>query len=90
VLDGFTDWDPNWTVAQVELIRDVRVIILGRTANKAVSVSGTPTGGSFIYRRPKIADSEDPGPVDLHKRYLLESTANIRNMSLNIYNSGVR
>ncbi len=90
VLDGFLDWDSTWDTTVVERIREVRVIVLGRTGNRVVSVSGTPGGNLLLYRRPAIANSPASTVDDMHKRYLLESTANIRNMSLNIYNNGVR
>ncbi|MCJ7612603.1 MAG: hypothetical protein MUP19_10095, partial [Candidatus Aminicenantes bacterium] len=90
VLDGFLDWDNTWDTTVVERIREVRVIVLGRTGNRVVSVSGTPSENLHLYRRPEIADSPQATFDDMHKRYMLESTANIRNMSLNIYNNGVR
>jgi hypothetical protein len=70
-------------------IRFVRILLLGKTENAYVSVSGTPpAGATFIYSKPFIADSPAGAQVDYHRRFLLESTANIRNMSLNVYNIG--
>ena len=70
-------------------IRYVRIQLLGRTENPFVSVSGTPPSeATYIYSKPAIADSPAGSQVDKHRRFLLESTANIRNMSLNVYNIG--
>lgn len=70
-------------------IRFVRIMILGKTENPYVSVSGTPPAeATYIYTKPAIADSPAGAQMDKHRRFLLESTANIRNMSLNIYNIG--
>ena len=70
-------------------IRSVRILILGKTANPFISFSGTPPDQvKYIYGKPSIADSPAEAQPDKHRRFLLESTAQIRNMSLNIYNSG--
>ncbi|MDH5705505.1 MAG: prepilin-type N-terminal cleavage/methylation domain-containing protein [Candidatus Aminicenantes bacterium] len=70
-------------------IRFVRIMILGKTENPYVSVSGTPPAEvTYIYTKPTIADSPAGAQIDRHRRFLLESTANIRNMSLNVYNTG--
>jgi len=70
-------------------IRFVRIMILGRTENPYISVSGTPPAeATYIYTKPAIADSPAGAQMDRHRRFLLESTANIRNMSLNVYNTG--
>jgi len=90
VLDGFMDWQDTWDIVTVERIREIRVIVVGRTENRAVSVSGTPSTSLQLYRRPAVADSPGASTDDMHKRYLLESSANVRNMSLNIYNNGIR
>jgi len=101
-LDGPTDWDnANWTInpgddaatreAKLDLIsriRLVRIWVLGRTKNPYVSVSGTPPANLHLYRRPAIANSAVGEENDKHRRFLLESTAQIRNMSLSIYNNG--
>jgi prepilin-type N-terminal cleavage/methylation domain-containing protein len=96
-LNGFRDWDTAangspliWTLDQVSRIRQVKVLLLGRTANAFVSVSGTPTGGIAAYRRPAMANSQAGTTNDMHRRFLLESASNIRNMSLNLYNQGER
>jgi len=102
ILDGPTDWDnANWTInpgddaatreAKLDLIRRIRLVriwVLGRTENPYVSVSGTPSSGIHLYRRPAIANSPQSNQDDRHRRFLLESTSNIRNRSLNIYNTG--
>jgi hypothetical protein len=70
-------------------IRAVRILILGKTANPYASFSGTPPDEvSRLYGKPGIADSPEFTQPDKHRRFLLESTAQIRNMSLGVYNSG--
>jgi prepilin-type N-terminal cleavage/methylation domain-containing protein len=103
-LDGFSDWDnANWTInpsddqttkqtklERISQIRQVRLWILGKTRDLFVSVSGTPSTNIHLYRRPAIANVPAGSQDDRHRRFLLESTANIRNLSLNIYNTGAR
>jgi hypothetical protein len=89
-LDGFTNWQTTWTLDQIGRIRQVRVWVLGRTPNRMTSVSSTTADVSFMYRRPTIANSAGATADDWHKRFLLETTANVRNMSLSLYNTGVR
>lgn len=89
-LDGFQDWNNAWTLDQVGRIRQVRVWILGRTPSRFVSVSGKPPGDVHHYRRPVVANSPASSTDDLHRRFLLESAANVRNLSLNLYNMGER
>jgi len=70
-------------------IRSVRILILGKTANPYASFTGTPPDEvKKLYGKPGIADSPEFTQPDKHRRFLLESTAQIRNMSLSIYNSG--
>ncbi len=90
VLDGFQDWSPLWTIDQTDIIRQIRVQLLGRTADRLVSVSGRPGAGIQTYRRPVLANSPAAATDDFHKRFLLESTSNVRNLSLNLYNRGDR
>jgi hypothetical protein len=89
-LDGFQDWNSNWTVDEIGRIRQVQVWVLGKTKNKFVSVSGTPPDNVSLYRRPAVANTAAAGTDDLCRRFLLDSTANVRNMTLNIYNTGQR
>ena len=102
ITDPSTDWDnASWTInpgddaatreAKLDLIRRIRMVriwVLGRTENPFASVSGTPSSGIHVYRRPAIANSPQSNQDDKHRRFLLESTANIRNLSLSIYNTG--
>ncbi len=102
ILDGPTDWDnSNWTIdpmddeatkqAKLVLIKRIRMVkiwVLGRTKNPYASVSGIPPANLHLYRRPAVANSPVGEETDKRKRFLLESTAQIRNMSLSIYNSG--
>jgi len=85
-LDGFQDWSPAWTEAQIGRIRQVRIWILGRTPARFAGVSGPSAGGTYLYRRPAMANSPAATSDDWHKRFLLESTSAIRNLSLDIYN----
>jgi prepilin-type N-terminal cleavage/methylation domain-containing protein len=97
-LDGFCAWNHDlegnvvsWTFDQITSIRQVRILVLGRTPRPFVSVSGRVPQNLYLYQRPAL--SNDPsglGEPDRHKRFLLESTSNIRNMSLNLYNTGTR
>jgi hypothetical protein len=101
IMDGPIDWDnSNWTIdpinddeatkqAKLELvcrIHMVRIWVLGRTKNPYMGVSGTPSANLHLYRRPAVANSPRGEETDKHRRFLLESTAQIRNLSLNLYN----
>lgn len=92
LLDGFIEWQSSWTgdITMVSRIRQVRMWVLGRTQNPFVSVGANPPANLHLYRRPSIANSPGATDDDKHKRFLLESTANVRNLSLNIYNIGTR
>jgi prepilin-type N-terminal cleavage/methylation domain-containing protein len=91
-LDGFLDWQSAWTgdITMVSRIRQVCIWVLGQTENPFVSVGANPPANLHLYRRPTIANSPGASDDDKHKRFLLESTANVRNLSLNIYNTGNR
>ena len=89
-MDGFVRWNNAWTVADVNDIRQIRIWVLGRTPNRVLNVSGRPTGGIHIYRRPAVSNTPAMAADDRCKRFLMNSTANVRNLSLNIYNLGVR
>jgi hypothetical protein len=90
LLDGWTPWQNAWTLDQIARLQQVRMWILGRTSQAFTSVGGTAPGGIQAYRRPALSNSPAAAVDDRHKRYLLESTSNIRNMSLNLYNLGQR
>jgi len=104
VLDGFVDWDnANWTIQSTDSeaqkkaktdiigrIRQVRMWVVGRTENASVSVSSNAPEGINLYRRPAIANTSAATFNDMHRRFVLESTSNIRNLALNIYNTGER
>lgn len=103
-LDGFLDWDnANWTILETDTeaerdakrdlisrIRQVRIWVQGRTERPYVSVSGTPPAGVYIYQRPALANSPGDPTVDRRRRFVLESTSNVRNLSLSLYNIGTR
>ncbi|MBU1474957.1 MAG: prepilin-type N-terminal cleavage/methylation domain-containing protein [Acidobacteria bacterium] len=104
VLDGFTDWDnANWTILAgddsatrtakgivISRIRQVRMWVLGRTPKAFVSIRGTQPTSLHIFRRPAVANVAAASVDDNHRRFLLESAATIRNMSLGLYNEGIR
>lgn len=90
LLDGFQDWNIAWTLDQIAKIRQVRIWVLGRTPNRFLSVSGKPSAKIHHYRRPAIANSPAAQTDDLHRRFLLETTVNIRNLSLGLHNRGER
>ena len=95
-VNDFLNWGDsgdknfNWNDDEVLAgIRSVRFLILGKTANPYIGFSGTPSDAvKYIYGKPAIADSPAEDEPDKHRRFLLESTAQIRNMSLSLYNSG--
>jgi type II secretory pathway pseudopilin PulG len=91
-VNDFQNWDEiKWTNKPeiVAGIRSIRFLILGKTANPYVGFSGNPSEElRYIYGKPAVADSPVGEAADKHRRFLLESTAQVRNMSLNIYNSG--
>ncbi len=87
----FLNWDDlrMWTdVPSVVIgIRRVRLFILARTQSPYVRVSGTPPASAqYIYGKPPIADSPAAAQPDKRRRFLLDSTSNLRNMSLGVYN----
>jgi prepilin-type N-terminal cleavage/methylation domain-containing protein len=83
-LDGFTDWQSTWTLTDIAKIRQVRIWVLGRTENRFISVTGQTN--NMFYNRPTIANSPSAFTNDNRRRFLLETTVNIRNLSLDIYN----
>ncbi len=89
-LDGWSPWDNGWGIDQIARIQQIRVWILGRTPQAFTSVGKTPPGGVQIYRRPLVSNSPAAAADDLHRRFLMDSTSNVRNMSLNLYNIGQR
>jgi hypothetical protein len=89
-LDGFQDWNINWSKDQIGRIRLVRAWVLGKTKNKFVSISGSPPGGIHLYRRPAVANTAAAAADDMCRRFLLDSTASVRNMNLNLYYLGER
>jgi type II secretory pathway pseudopilin PulG len=101
ILDGFRSWDPNWTVlanddaatrqAKRELLAklsQIRIQILGRTDQPYLTVSKSPVTDVQLYRRPALSNSRTPATDDWRRRFLLETTATIRNNALVIYNTG--
>ena len=90
VLDGWSPWDIAWTLPEIARIQQVRMWVLGRTDQAFTSVGGRVPGAIQTYRRPALSNSPQAAADDMHKRFLLESTSNVRNMSLNLYNLGQR
>jgi prepilin-type N-terminal cleavage/methylation domain-containing protein len=91
-LDGFQPYNAVWTgdPDMIGRIHQVRILILGRTPRRFLSVSGTPPGGLAVYRRPVLSNTPAETEDDLHRRFMLESTVGVRNMTLGIYNTGER
>lgn len=89
-LDGFQDWNTAWTNAQVGRIRQIRMQILGRTRDVFASIGKVPITGLYLYRRPALSNTAAATTDDWHKRFLLESSSTIRNLAMNLYNTGMR
>jgi len=89
-LDGWQNWQTNWGPAEAARIQQVRILILGCTPRPFITVSGTPDPKIHLYRRPAMANNPGSTNDDRRRRFLLESTSTIRNLALNIYNTGVR
>lgn len=91
-LDGFREWDAAWTgdPLAVSRIAQVRILLLGRTPRPYVSVGGDPPDDIYHYRRPDVSNTTGDTVNDLHRRFMLESTVNIRNLVLSVYNNGER
>lgn len=89
-LDGWSPWNDGWSLDQIARLQQVRVWVLGRTPQPFTSVGVTPTGGIHVYRRPLVSNSPAADADDKRRRFLMDSTSNIRNMSLNLYNIGQR
>lgn len=89
-LDGWKPWDPIWGPAEGARIQQVRIYILGCTPRPYVTFSSKPDPKLYLYQRPAISNNSVLGQVDRRRRFLLESTATIRNIAVNIYNTGVR
>ena len=90
LMDGFTNWNSTWTRIQIGRIRQIRIQILGRTPNPFASVGHNTGTSAGLYGRPAVANTAAATAPDWRKRFLLESTANIRNLSLNLFNTGLR
>lgn len=89
-LDGFLPWQNTWTLDQVGRIREMRILVLGRTPRAFVSVSGPADPNRNIYQRPPLSNTAQATQPDRHRRFLLESSSTVRNLSLNLYNTGTR
>jgi len=91
LLDGFMPWQAGWTLVETGRICQVRILILGRTEQPFLTVgNSTIPPQNYNYRRPAVSNNAAMTVNDRHKRFLLESISNIRNMSLNLYNMGTR
>ena len=89
-LDGFVPWNNAWTQTEIMNVREIRVAILGRTPRPFVSASSKINPNVSIYKRPAISDTPAAAQPDRCKRFLLDSASNVRNLSLNLYNTGTR
>ncbi len=90
LMENFQPWNATWTLDNISRVRQVRIYLLGRTPNRLASHRGAAPAGIFIYRRPTLSNSVGDTTDDMHRRFLLESSSNIRNLSLNLYNTGQR
>jgi len=90
LLDGWLPWQTTWALPEIARIQQVRMWVLGRTDQAFTSVGGTAPAAIHVYRRPALSNSPAAATDDRHRRFLLESTSNVRNMSLNLYNLGQR
>ena len=90
-LDGFLPWNDTWMLDEVSRIQQIRILILGRTPRPFVSLSGSGPANLNNYQRPMLSnDVVAATQPDRRKRFLLESSSNVRNLTLNLYNSGTR
>jgi prepilin-type N-terminal cleavage/methylation domain-containing protein len=89
-LDGFRPWQNTWTQSQIGNIREIRIAILGRTPRPFVSASTRVNPNVYIYQRPQVSNTAAATQPDRCKRFLLESSSNVRNLGLNLYNTGSR
>jgi prepilin-type N-terminal cleavage/methylation domain-containing protein len=89
-LDGFANWSSAWTPTQIASIRQVRIWVVGKTPNRFTSISAAAQASGSIFRHPGLANSPAGTTDDWCKRFVLETTSNIRNLSLGLYNTGVR
>ena len=90
LLDGWAPWTATWTPDQVARIQQARVWILGRTAEAFTSVGADAPDDVHVYRRPALSNSPAALVEDRHRRFLMESTATVRNMNFNVYNINQR
>ena len=90
LLDGFVDWNDGWSLDQRSQLQQIRIWVLGRTSAPFTSISDNPTTAIHLYRRPAVANSPASDQNDRRKRFLLDSTASVRNLSMNLYNAGTR
>jgi hypothetical protein len=94
-INDFLNWGDkgdknfNWNDDEVTAgIRSVRILVLGKTTNPYIGFSGTPSDDlRYVYGKPAVADSPAEDEPDKHRRFFLESTVNVRNLSLGVYNS---
>jgi type II secretory pathway pseudopilin PulG len=89
-LDGFRPWQNTWTLSQIGNIREIRIAILGRTPRPFVSASARINPNLYIYQRPQVSNTPAAAQPDRCKRFFLESTSSVRNLGLNLYNTGSR
>jgi prepilin-type N-terminal cleavage/methylation domain-containing protein len=89
-LDGWQNWNTAWTDDQVACVREVRIQILGRTRDVFASVGKVASPSFHLYRRPALANTSAASTDDWHKRFLLESSSTVRNLAMNLYNTGMR
>jgi hypothetical protein len=89
-LDGFLPWQNTWMLDEIGRIREIRILVQGSTPRAFVSLSAGNIPNLNLYQRPPLSNTAGGTQPDRHKRFLLESVSNVRNLSLNLYNSGTR
>jgi hypothetical protein len=89
-LDGFRPWQNSWLPDQIARIREIRIYILGKTPRIFVSASSKINPNVHLYQRPQVSNTSAASTSDRCKRFLLESTSVVRNLGLNLYNTGTR
>jgi len=92
LLDGWSDWNPSWIGDPVIIsrIHQIRLSVLGRTADPYHHVSSSVPTDLHLFRRPVVANTPAAAENDMHRRYLMQSSVSVRNLTIEIYNTGIR
>jgi prepilin-type N-terminal cleavage/methylation domain-containing protein len=92
LLDGWLPWDPAWTgdPIMVRRIQQIRIWVLGRTADPYRHVSSSVPTDLHTFRRPVVANTPAATDNDMHRRYLVQTSVSVRNLTIELYNTGLR